>query len=58
MTEFDITNRSALTRQRRLLNPKTQIAQLEEELLVIEEHAGPSTRMRHMSSRKEDKSFS
>ena len=32
MTETDITNRLVLARQRRLLNLKTQIAQLEEEL--------------------------
>ena len=40
MTEIDITNRLVLARQRWLLNLQTQIAQLEEELLVIEECAG------------------
>ena len=40
MTETDITNRLVLTRQRRLLNFRTQIAQLEEELLELEKSAG------------------
>ena len=40
MTETDITNRLVLARQRRLLNLRTQIVQLEEELLELEESAG------------------
>ena len=40
MTGTDITNRLVLARQRRLLNLQTQITQLEEELLVIEECVG------------------
>ena len=40
MTETDITNRLVLTRQRRLLNLRTRIAQLEEESLELEESAG------------------
>ena len=40
MTETDITNRVALARQRRPLNLRTRIAQLEEELIELEERAG------------------
>ena len=36
-TETDITNRLMLARQRRLLNLRTRIAQLEEELAALEE---------------------
>ena len=40
MTETDITNRLVLARQRRLLNLRTRIAQLEEELTALEECSG------------------
>ena len=40
MTETDITNRLVLARQRRLLNLRTRIAQLEEESLELEQSAG------------------
>ena len=40
MTETDITNRLVLARQRRLLDLKTRIAQLEEELTALEECSG------------------
>ena len=39
-TETDITNRLVLARQRRFAILKTQIAQLEEELIALEECAG------------------
>ena len=40
MTETDITNRLVLARQRRLLNLRTRIAQLEEELTALEGCSG------------------
>ena len=40
MTETDITNRLVLARQRRLLNLRTRIVQLEEELTELEECSG------------------
>ena len=41
MTQTDTTKRLALAKQCRILNLKTQIAQLEEELAALEECAGP-----------------
>ena len=40
MTQTDTTNKLVLARQHRLLNLKTQIAQLNKGLLALEECAG------------------